>query len=63
MKFLEGWTKFLESLSTTGGELLVLVFILFFFLPCMNSSPECEKAGMFVLGAIVGLVRNKAKGD
>jgi hypothetical protein len=55
------WQEFVSSLSTLGGSLLLLTFILFAFYPLLvreAQAAEAWKAAMFVLGAITGIINN-----
>lgn len=62
MKFLELWKGITDSLSTQGGSLLLLTFILLVFFPLLlTNDQEGWKAVMFILGAIAGVINTSTR--
>lgn len=60
--YMNGWNKFLNSLSTTGGDIFVLVIVLFVFLVGYSKTGDnmMKESITLILGALLGLLRGKS---
>lgn len=59
---VNNWRRFLHSLSTTGGDVFILVclFIICLFAYLRSGDNTVKEATTLILGALLGLLRGKS---